>query len=111
MRKHWIKGGALALLAAVGLAGRPALATDAPAAAPVAAEPAQKLITGLTSTAQLLQLMDTDKNGKVSKEEFMRFMEAEFNYADKNKDNELDPKEFKAFVRSLNRPRVNGPGR
>jgi hypothetical protein len=100
-------GAALAVLVALGLAGGAARGADAPAAS----APAQKLITGLTPTAQLLQLMDTDKNGKVSKEEFMRFMEAEFEYADKNKDNELDPKELKVFVQNMNRARVNGPGR
>ena len=39
-----------------------AVADDASVAAPSA-----KLATGLTPLAQLLQLMDTDKNGKVSK--------------------------------------------
>jgi hypothetical protein len=107
MTRQWMAGGMLAALLALGLAGGVAQAADAPAAT----EPAQKLATGLTPTAQLLQLMDTDQNGKVSKEEFMRFMEAEFNYADKNKDNELDPKELKALVLNMNRPRVNGPGR
>ena|ERR1700730_15815014 len=45
-----------------------------------------------------LQLMDTDKNGKVSKKEFMRFMEAEFDLADRNKDGERDPKELQHFA-------------
>jgi hypothetical protein len=107
MRKQRIPCGALAILAATGLAGGIALASDTPADS----EPAQKLVTGLSPTAQLLQLMDVDKNGKVSREEFMRFMEAEFDYADKNQDNELDPKELKAFVQSMSHPRVNGPGR
>jgi hypothetical protein len=108
MRKQWIAGGALTMLAAAALTGSIAVASDAP----VGPEPAQKqLATGLTLTSQLLLLMDTDKSGKVSKEEFMRFMEAEFDYADKNKDNELDPKELKAFVQNMNHPRVNGPGR
>jgi hypothetical protein len=107
MKKQWISDGALAILAATGLAGGIALASDAPSGS----EPAQKLVTGLSPTTQLLQLMDVDKNGKVSKEEFMRFMEAEFDYADKNKDNELDPKELKLFVQGMNHPRVNGPGR
>lgn len=43
---------------------------------------------------RLLVLMDTDKNGKISKEEFMKFMEAEFNRLDKDKSGELDPKEL-----------------
>jgi hypothetical protein len=69
-----------------------------------------KLKSGLSQTVQLLQLMDTDKNGKVSKEEFMRFMEAEFDLADKNKDGELDPRELQHLQYRLSHP-VKGPGR
>jgi hypothetical protein len=43
---------------------------------------------------QLLLLMDTDKSGKVSRQEWMRYMEAEFDRLDKNKDGELDVKEL-----------------
>jgi EF hand domain-containing protein len=43
---------------------------------------------------QLLLLMDTDKNGKISKQEWMRFMEAEFDRLDKNESGELDVKEI-----------------
>ncbi|MGD0491542.1 MAG: EF-hand domain-containing protein [Steroidobacteraceae bacterium] len=74
-----------------------------------AASPAQ-LKSGLSLTAQLLQLMDTNKNGKVSKEEFMRFMEAEFDFADKDKNGELDPKELRRLVFALSHPN-KGPGR
>jgi len=77
----------------------PAVADDAPAAANSA-----KLNTALTPLAQLLQLMDTDKNGKVSKEEFMNFMGAEFDYADKSRDGQLDPIELKALVYKMNHP-------
>ncbi len=38
--------------------------------------------------------MDTDKNGMVSKQEFMRYMEAEFARLDKNKKGELNVKEL-----------------
>jgi Ca2+-binding EF-hand superfamily protein len=41
--------------------------------------------------------MDTDKSGKISKAEFMAFMEAEFNRLDKDKSGELDPKELTLF--------------
>ncbi len=81
-----------------------AVADDAPVAAPSA-----KLATGLTPLSQLLQLMDTDKNGKVSKEEFMGFMQAEFDFADKNKDGELDPTELKYMVYRLNHPSAGPP--
>jgi hypothetical protein len=49
---------------------------------------------GEADVKQLLLLMDTDKNGKISKQEFMTFMEAEFKRLDKNKDGELDVKEL-----------------
>jgi Ca2+-binding EF-hand superfamily protein len=42
----------------------------------------------------LLLLMDADQNGKISKEEYMRFMEAEFNRLDIDKSGELDVKEL-----------------
>jgi hypothetical protein len=38
--------------------------------------------------------MEADKNGKISKQEWMRFMEAEFDRLDKNKCGELDVKEI-----------------
>ena len=38
--------------------------------------------------------MDTDKNGKISKQECMKFMEAEFDKLDKDKNGELDAKEL-----------------
>jgi hypothetical protein len=43
---------------------------------------------------QLLLLMDTNKNGKISKQEWMQFMEAEFDRLDKDKKGELDVKEI-----------------
>jgi Ca2+-binding EF-hand superfamily protein len=43
---------------------------------------------------QLLLLMDTDKNGKISRKEYMSYMEAEFERLDKDKSGELDPKEL-----------------
>jgi hypothetical protein len=67
------------MLAAAELAGSVAVAGDAAASA----ESAQKLATGRAPSSQLLLLMDTDKNGQVSKEEFMRFRAAEFDYADR----------------------------
>lgn len=44
---------------------------------------------------ELLLLMDTDKSGKVSKREWMNFMEAEFNRLDKDGNGELDPMELR----------------
>jgi Ca2+-binding EF-hand superfamily protein len=53
-----------------------------------------KVALGEEDVKQLLLLMDIDKNGKISKQEFMTFMEAEFQKLDKNKDGELDVKEL-----------------
>ncbi len=38
--------------------------------------------------------MDADGNGKVSRKEYMAFMEAEFNRLDKDKGGELEAKEL-----------------
>jgi hypothetical protein len=43
---------------------------------------------------QLLLLMDTDRSGKVSRQEFMNFMQAECDRLDKDKSGELDVREL-----------------
>jgi Ca2+-binding EF-hand superfamily protein len=43
---------------------------------------------------QLLLLMDTDKNGKISKDEWMKFMSAEFDRLDTDHSGELDRNEL-----------------
>ena len=53
-----------------------------------------KLVIGQEQVRQLLLLMDTDKNGKISKQEYMTFMEKEFDRLDKDHSGELDPKEL-----------------
>lgn len=53
-----------------------------------------KVALGEDDVKQLLLLMDTDKNGKISKQEWMSFMEAEFDRLDTDKSGELDPKEL-----------------
>jgi Ca2+-binding EF-hand superfamily protein len=53
-----------------------------------------KISLGTDQVKQLLLLMDTDRNGKISRQEYMHFMEAEFNRLDKDKNGELDPKEL-----------------
>ena len=55
---------------------------------------ADTVALGENEVKQLLLLMDTNKNGKVSKDEFLKFMEAEFDRLDKDKSGELDPKEL-----------------
>ena len=53
-----------------------------------------QVVAGEAEAKKLLLLMDTDKSGKVSRDEFMRFMAAEFDRLDVNKDGELDVKEL-----------------
>lgn len=57
-------------------------------------KPQDKKALGEGEVKQLLLLMDTDKNGKISKKEYMDFMSAEFDRLDKDKSGELDPKEL-----------------
>jgi Ca2+-binding EF-hand superfamily protein len=54
----------------------------------------KKIAAGEQEAKKLLLLMDKDQNGKVSKQEFMSFMEAEFDRLDKDKNGELDVKEL-----------------
>jgi hypothetical protein len=58
------------------------------------AQQEKKLAAGEREAKKMLLLMDADKSGKVSKQEFMSFMEAEFERLDINKDGELDVKEL-----------------
>jgi hypothetical protein len=57
-------------------------------------KPQDRLALGLDEVKQLLLLIDTDKNGKISKQEYMAFMSAEFDRLDVNEDGQLDPKEL-----------------
>jgi len=58
------------------------------------AAPKDKVALAEPEVRQLILLMDTDKNGKVSRQEFMTFMQAEFDRLDKDKSGELDAKEL-----------------
>jgi|SRR5271163_914757 len=57
-------------------------------------KPQNMLAMGENDVKQLLPLMSTDTKGMVSKQEFMKFMEAEFDRLDKNKKGELNVKEL-----------------
>ena len=59
------------------------------------AQPPEKAELGEDQVKALLLLMDTDKNGKISKAEWMKFMSEEFDRLDKDKNGELDPEELK----------------
>lgn len=66
-------------------------------------KPQNKLAIGEDEVKQLLPLMDTDKRGMVSRQEFMKFMEAEFERLDKNKKGELNVKELTQSTLTANR--------
>lgn len=53
-----------------------------------------KLALANEDVKELMLLMDTDKNGRISKHEWMNFMEAEFNKLDKEGKGELDLKQL-----------------
>jgi len=88
----------LVVLTAAGFVGASAAIGTAVAAQDsdqkVEAQKEKNLAKGEREAKRLLLLMDTDKSGKISKQEFMNFMEAEFERLDVNKDGELDVKEL-----------------
>lgn len=67
-------------------------------------KPQDKLALGEPEVMQLLLLMDTDKSGKISKEEWMKFMEAEFDRLDKDKKGQLDAKELEQSKLRVSHP-------
>jgi|HubBroStandDraft_4_1064222.scaffolds.fasta_scaffold156770_2 hypothetical protein len=71
--------------------------------APPKAQVQNNVALGEANTKRLLLLMNQDKDGKVSKQDFMMFMEAEFDRLDKKKDGKLDVKEL-----TQPQPRVRG---
>jgi Ca2+-binding EF-hand superfamily protein len=79
----------IALLGATGAAAGTAVAQKA-----VSTSPQDKLALADENVKELLLLMDADHNGKISKHEWMSFMEAEFNKLDKDGNGELDTKEL-----------------
>jgi Ca2+-binding EF-hand superfamily protein len=68
----------------------------------------QALQQGTKETRQLLRLMDTDQNGEVSKAEFMRFMEAEFDRLDVDHSGALSVRELSRFPFHYAPGRVGG---
>jgi hypothetical protein len=48
---------------------------------------------------EVLLVMDPDRNGKISKKDFMNLTEAVFDRLDKDKTGELDPGQFRQSVR------------
>jgi Ca2+-binding EF-hand superfamily protein len=63
----------------------------------------RNVAAGEKEAKKLLLLMDKDQNGKVSRQEFMAFMEEEFERLDKDRNGELD-------VQELTQSRVRSSG-
>jgi hypothetical protein len=57
-------------------------------------KPQDRLAMGEDDVKHLLLLMDADNKGMVSKQEFMKYMEAEFERLDKNRIGQLNVKEL-----------------
>jgi hypothetical protein len=57
--------------------------------------PQDTLALGENAAKDLLLLMEPDKNGKISKQAWMRFMGEEFDRLDKDKKGELDAQELR----------------
>jgi Ca2+-binding EF-hand superfamily protein len=87
------------------------LFTTGPFAQNRAAAPARQDRQGLKEDEVnlLFFLMDTNKNGKISKQEWMTFMSAEFDRLDRDKSGDLDPKELAQL--SLRRSNFSSTGK
>jgi len=92
VKRHGI---ALAVLAFASLFAMGAVVGTAFAQKASVPKPQDILTLGENGVKQLLLLMETDKSGKISKAEFLKFMEAEFERLDKRKSGTLDVKEIK----------------
>ncbi len=82
------------LVAASTVGGAAAQAQDSGETSEQKARRERNVDLGEADAKQMLILMDKDKSGKVSKQEFMSYMEAEFDRLDVNHDGELDVKEL-----------------
>jgi uncharacterized membrane protein YdfJ with MMPL/SSD domain len=69
------------------------IVTPTPAAAEQT-EKEKKLAAATEAAKELLLVMDTNKSGKVTKEEWMKFMEAEFDRLDTDHKGQLNVKEL-----------------
>jgi hypothetical protein len=82
-----------ALVAAAIFAGTAAAQKDS------VPKPQNQLALAEDHVKQVLLLMEADKQGKISKQQFMKFMEAEFERLDVTKTGQLD-------VKQLTRPTI-----
>jgi hypothetical protein len=69
-------------------------------------KPQDTCAVGEEQVRQLVLLMEADKNGKISKREFMQFMETEFDRLDVNYNAKLDPNGLKQSRIRASKPYV-----
>jgi hypothetical protein len=84
----------LLVLLVIALFAIGAIVETSPAQKAAVPKAQDKLALGEDEVKQLLLLIDTSKAGKITKQEWMKFMEAEFDRLDKHKSGELDAKEL-----------------
>jgi len=70
-----------------------------------------KKVMAVENVKQLLLLMDTDKSGKISKQQWMAFMESEFDRLDLEKKGELDQTAIKQSTAYVKQARSADLGR
>ena len=68
-------------------------------------------VIAIENVKQLLLVMDADKRGKISKQEWMAFMEAEFDRLDAEKKGELDQTAIKQSMAYVKHVRFSDVGR
>jgi EF hand len=85
----------LAILATTALLATGPIVTRAWARGDNTRPATSSLLLGEEEVKQLIFLLDEDRNGRISKKEFMKFMDAEFDRLDKDKSGELDVQELK----------------
>jgi EF hand len=71
-----------------------AAALTAAASMPASGNSERLSAAGEKHVLQLMRLMDRDRNVRVTKEEFMQFVEAEFDRLDANRSGDLSTKEL-----------------
>jgi Ca2+-binding EF-hand superfamily protein len=89
------KSGVVLVMITIGVLGSlGAMRSTAGAQKASAPSPQANVALGEGEVKKLLLLMETDSDGKVSKQVFMSFMEAEFDRLDQKKEGKLDVKEL-----------------
>jgi hypothetical protein len=68
-------------------------------------------VMAIENVKQLLLVMETDKKGKISKQQWMAFMEAEFDRLDVEKKGELDQTAIKQSTANIKQARFSDLGR